>query len=196
MRKKIAVKLILVILTIALVAIALFLLRMNTPTDILSQLQSAYGNVETIDATFQGYASQKATVRAGNKTILLQVVRKVEQKVLTDVIAQLENKITEIGKDRMYFDPYKGEWVNYSVPNEFKPLEEEVLLKGTNARYYIVYANEIFSYFIFAQEQAKFRGIVSVFSCKDTVYKIDILSETASFDKAELLVELGKFYCP
>lgn len=195
MKKNILGKLVIVVLITALLAIILFLFKLYRPSDILSQLQSQYGNIEIIDATFQGHVSQKATVRADNKTILLQVVRKVEQNSLVNVMAELEKQVTGIGENLVYFDPYKGEQVNYSVPDEFKPIKEEILLRGANVKYYIVYANEIFSYFVFSKEKAKFRGIVSVFSCQDNVYKIDIFSEAVSFDRGALVHELEKFYC-
>ena len=108
---------------------------------------------------------------------------------------KLESEITAVDEKRVYFNPYEGKNVEYSVPDELKYIKEETLREDLPQEYYIVNANDIFSYFIFSEDQIRFRGITSVFSCKNTVYKVDIFSEVASFNKDELLDELSNLYC-
>jgi hypothetical protein len=59
-----------------------------------------------------------------------------------------------------------------------------------------VYANEIFSYFVFSKEKASFRGVVSVFNCNNDVYKIEIFSRIDVFDENDSLATLRDLYCP
>lgn len=178
-----------------MLALVLFIFNRQGSSDILSQLQSKYGDVDVINATFQGHNSQKASLHTDNKTILLQVVRGVGQSSLANVIAELESKITQTENTLKYFDPYKGETVEYPVPDEFKFIKEEFSVKERGVTYYIVYANEIFSLFVFSEEQARFKGIASIFACGSDVYEIEIFSEINDFDKEYLLNKLAELYC-
>ena len=154
-----------------------------------------FGNAEVKKSTFLNYSSQKITASSTDKKILLQIVEAIDTKDLSNIMKKLEDEITAVDEERVYFNPYEGENVVYSVPDEFKYIREKTSKDGLPQHYYIVYGNDIFSYFIFSEEQIRFKGIASVFSCKNNVYKIDIFSEVDSFNKDELLNELANFYC-
>lgn len=168
--------------------------KINDRNDILSKIEKKYGDVSVKKSTLLGYTAQKITI-SSSKKILLQVVEDIDAESLLNVMEKLESEITAVDEKRVYFNPYEGKNVEYSVPDEFKYIKEETLREDLPQEYYIVNANDIFSYFIFSKDQIRFRGIASVFSCKNTVYKVDIFSEVASFNKDELLDELSNLYC-
>jgi len=185
------------LLVIAIIStLALFVFtKINEDSNILSKLRANYENVSVKKSTLLSYDAQKITISSNNKKILLQVVENVDTKSLLTVIEKLENEILAVNEKRVYFNPYEGESIEYSVPDEFKYIREETSREDLPQRYYIVYGNDIFSYFIFSEDQIKFRGIASVFSCKNDVYKVDIFSEVTSFNKDESLNELSNLYC-
>jgi hypothetical protein len=195
MRKHKAIRVVFVVSAVLIVALVLTLTKLNAPPDILAKLQFQYQDFEIISSTFQNYESKKSSASILNGKILLQVVENVSNESTAGIILELDSQVTQVGEKLIYFDPYKGETVEYSIPKEFEPIEEKTSIKGSSLKYHIVYANEIFSYFIFSKEKASFKGIVSVFSCDKNVYKIEIFSTINSFDKEKSLNILKEFYC-
>lgn len=196
MPKHTAITIVVIALAVLIIALVLSFTNLNTSPHILAQLQSQYQDFKVTQSTFQGYESKKASANTANGKILLRVVENVANESLADVILELNSQITKLGEKITYFDPYKGETVEYSVPDEFRPVEEEISIKGNFLKYHIVYANEIFSYFVFSKEKASFRGIVLVFNCGRNVYKIEIFSKIDAFNKDALLVMFLDLYCP
>ena len=185
---------VLIVASLSILAIVVFI-KNREHNNVLSKIKANFENVEVKKSTFLNYSSQKITASSTDKKILLQIVEAIDTKDLSNIMKKLEDEITAVDEERVYFNPYEGENVVYSVPDEFKYIREKTSKDGLPQHYYIVYGNDIFSYFIFSEEQIRFKGIASVFSCKNNVYKIDIFSEVDSFNKDELLNELANFYC-
>ena len=189
-------KLTIVLFAMIISALAIFVLKkINKQNDVFSKIRTNYANAEVKKSTFLDYNAEKITISSDNKKILVQIVKEVETESLLSVIEKLENEILATNEKRVYFNPYEGKSIEYSVPDEFRYIKEETSREDIPQVYYIVYGNDIFSYFIFSEDQIKFQGIASVFACKNSVYKVDIFSEIASFDKDESLNELSNFYC-
>jgi len=195
MGKQTAIKAVFATLVVLIVALFFIFTKLNAPHDILAKLQSRYQDFEVTSSTFQGYESKKASANTANGRILLQVIEDVNNDSIADVISELNSQIRQLGEKLTYFDPYKGETVEYSLPKEFRPVAGELSHKGNILDYHIVYANEIFSYFVFSKEKASFRGIVSVFSCGNNVYKIEIFSRVEAFDKDKSIDTLSELSC-
>jgi len=196
MGKQTAVRVIFATLAVLIVALVLIFTKLNAPHDILAKLQSQYQDFEATNSTFQGYESKKASVSTANGRIFLQVIEDVGNESIAKVISKLNSQIRQLGEKLTYFDPYKGETVEYSLPEELRPVSGELSHKGNILDYHIVYANEIFSYFVFSKEKASFRGVVSVFNCNNDVYKIEIFSRIDVFDENDSLATLRDLYCP
>ena len=195
MGKQTAIRAILATLAVLMVALFFVFAKLNAPLDTLAKLQSQYQDFEETSSTFQNYESKKASASTANGRIFLQVIEDVSNESIADVILELNSQITQLGEKLTYFDPYKGETVEYSLPEEFRPVAGELSHKGNILDYHIVYANEIFSYFVFSKEKASFKGIVSVFNCGSNVYKIEIFSRVDAFDKVKSLNTLTGLSC-
>jgi len=187
---------IVILVAIVSLSIAIFVfIKINEHSSILSKIRANYEDVEVKKSTFFDYKAWKVTISSGEKTILLRIIRDVPIESLLNITKRLESEITAVDKKHSYFNPYEGRNIEYSVPDEFKYTREETSKEGLPEKYYIVYGNAIFSYFVFSEDQIIFKGIASVFACKNDVYKIDIFSKVTSFNKEELLNELSNFYC-
>jgi|TARA_B100001964_G_C14018473_1_gene502691 hypothetical protein len=187
-----------VIILIPVIIILIFiLLQLNKPKDVLSRLQSEYEEVEIRETSFLDYDSQKVFVSSDNKKILLQVVRNVKQDSSVNVIAELKNKITEADKTFTYFDPYLAKTIEYTVPDEFKPVKEKIVINNKEITYYLVNANELFSILVFSDDHIAFNGIISIYYCEEesSVYRSEIYYDKNEFDKSDALDALNSLSC-
>ena len=112
------------IVAIFILTIVIFI-KINESNSALSKIQANYENIEVKKATFLDYDAQKITISSNSKKIVVQIIQDVDVESMPDVMEKLEAEITAVNEKRTYFNPYAGETVEYSVPDEFKYIKEE-----------------------------------------------------------------------
>lgn len=162
---------------------------------IVEKIRREYKDVSVKRTSFQGNDVTQVSGNREDVILFLSVGANYDKAVISDFLNNSQSEIDALTNPLKIFDPYLGTTTEINIPTGLKPIKEEISVNGVILEYYIVYVNEIFSYFVFSEEQAKFKGIASVFECRNDVYKIQLLSDIKTFDKEKMVSELKTLYC-
>ena len=162
---------------------------------ITGKIKNQYTNISMKSGSFEGNNLVLVSASSGNIMLLLTLGQNFGAATSQRFIASEEKRMQDLTHPTKVFDPYLGTETNVSLPEAFRPVQDAVIINGTSVKYYVVYANEIFSYFVLSPEQAKYRGLSSVFSCNDFVYKAELFLPAKEFEKELLLAKFKELYC-
>jgi len=196
MKKKQNVKipiLITAIITAVVFISIIFLTRERDTMDIENLLLSMNYNVEIFkEVSYQGYDSEKIFAQKDNESILLRIVKNIEQDSQKEVLEMLNHEIYESQRNLTVFFPYIGQEMTLSIPEEFRPVKKETEDKHV---YYIVNANEIFSLKTFTESEIAYKGLFSTYYCENEskAYRLEVYHDAADFDEDRALYLLSLF---
>ena len=173
----IARKVILISLATAVVlATGLFIFWFLSTEDLSSQLRSLGYDVEIRETTFRGYESQNISADKNGERLRIQTVNNVEKDKIDDILAELALPIVDAQKDIIIFDPYTGQEITLSVPEQLKPLKKETTIEGQTVEYALVHANIILSMRVYSEVEIRYRGLFATYFCKNDskAYKLEM----------------------
>lgn len=172
-----------------------FFAKTQNQDQILEKVKNSYGNILVKTSDFESNKLLEVQATKGDMNLFLKIGSNYNKSIADNYLEKERRFIEDLAKPRKVLDPYLGKETEFKIPESLKPVKDELLVNGNNVTYYTVYVNEIYSYFIFSEDQASFKGIVSIFSCNNNVYKIELFSEINSFNKEKMLNEFEGLIC-
>jgi len=126
--------------------------------------------------------------------IIKDIDRETAQKYIDNVFYSLENYFGPQEILALYADLVEAV---ANSPESLKPKRETVIINGKETPCFIVFADKYFSYFLMTENQAFYRGILTMIYCpkEKNLVNIEILVPKEKFNFEKIVETLKTFKC-